>query len=105
MAAALVQHPPVMNITSAGGIISMLDEERPELKVFALGKLNEVVDLFWAEISEIIEKIEMLYEDNAFQDSKLAALVASKVYYHLGSFEDSLHYALGAGNLFDVNSS
>lgn len=30
--------------------------------------------------------------------------MASKVYYHLGSFEDSLTYALGAGNLFDVNS-
>ena len=33
----------------------------------------------------------------------MAALVASKVYYHLGSFEDSLTYALGAGDLFDVN--
>ena len=26
-----------------------------------------------------------------------------KVYYHLGSFEDSLMFALGAGNMFDVN--
>lgn len=34
----------------------------------------------------------------------MAALVASKVYYHLGSFEDSLTYALGAGDLFDVNT-
>ena len=34
----------------------------------------------------------------------MAALVASKVYYHLGSFEDSLTYALGAGELFDVNA-
>ena len=33
---------------------------------------------------------------------QLAALVASKVYYHLGSYEDSLSYALGAGPLFDV---
>lgn len=31
-------------------------------------------------------------------------MVASKVYYHLGSFEDSLTYALGAGELFDVNA-
>jgi 26S proteasome regulatory subunit N2 len=31
-------------------------------------------------------------------------LVASKVYYHLGAFEDSLTYALGAGDLFDVNA-
>ena len=35
----------------------------------------------------------------------MAALVASKVYYHLGSYEDSLNYALGAGKFFDVSSS
>lgn len=47
---------------------------------------------------------EILHEDKNFNQHKLAALVASKVYYHLGSFEDSLTYALGAGDLFDVNS-
>lgn len=47
---------------------------------------------------------EILHEDKVFQQHQLAALVASKVYYHLGSFEDSLTYALGAGDLFDVNS-
>lgn len=46
---------------------------------------------------------EILYEDRAFSEQKLAALVASKVYYHLGAFNDSVHYALCAGNLFDVN--
>lgn len=47
---------------------------------------------------------EILHEDKAFSQHDLAALVASKVYYHLGSFEDSLTYALGAGELFDVNA-
>ncbi|XP_022903059.1 26S proteasome non-ATPase regulatory subunit 1-like [Onthophagus taurus] len=93
-----------MNITSAAGIISLLDEQSVELKSFALKKLNTVVDEFWPEISEVIEKIEILYEDKNFDDHELAALVASKVYYHLGSFDDSLIYALGARNLFDVNS-
>lgn len=46
---------------------------------------------------------EILHEDKGFPERQLAALVASKVYYHLGSFEDSLTYALGAGPLFDVN--
>lgn len=46
---------------------------------------------------------EILYEDKGFTEQKLAALVASKVYYHLGAFNDSVHYALCAGNLFDVN--
>lgn len=93
-----------MNITSAAGIISLLEEPRPELKVFALKKLDSIVDEFWPEISEAIEKIEILHEDKVFQQHQLAALVASKVYYHLGSFEDSLTYALGAGDLFDVNA-
>lgn len=47
---------------------------------------------------------EILHEDRNFNEHELAALVASKVFYHLGSFEDSLTYALGAGDLFDVNS-
>lgn len=94
-----------MNITSAAGIISLLEENQTELRVFALKKLDNIVDEFWAEISEAIEKIEVLYEDNSFPERHLAALVASKVYYHLGSFEDSLTYALGASELFDVTSS
>lgn len=93
-----------MNITSAVGIISLLEEPMPELKVFALKKLDVIVDEFWPEISEAIEKIEILHEDKSFNQHELAALVASKVYYHLGSYEDSLTYALGAGELFDVNA-
>lgn len=46
----------------------------------------------------------MLHEDKGFDHSSLAGLVASKVFYHLGSFEDALTYALGAGDLFDVNA-
>lgn len=45
-----------------------------------------------------------MYEDEKFSQREIAALVASKVYYHLGAFEESVAYALGAGSLFDVNS-
>lgn len=76
-----------VTLTSASGILSLLEEDQYELKTFALEKLNGIVDDFWAEISEIIDKIEVLYEDEAFNNRKLASLVASKVYYHLGSFE------------------
>ncbi|XP_044739482.1 26S proteasome non-ATPase regulatory subunit 1 [Chrysoperla carnea] len=93
-----------MNITSAAGVISLLEEPMPEVKYFALKKLDAIVDEFWPEISEAIEKIEILHEDKVFQQHQLAALVASKVYYHLGAFEESLTYALGAGDLFDVNA-
>ncbi|XP_026685382.1 26S proteasome non-ATPase regulatory subunit 1-like [Diaphorina citri] len=75
-----------------------------ELKEFSLKKLNDIVDDFWPEVSEAIQKIEILHEDKGFPQYKLAALVASKVYFHLGSFSDSLQYALGAGDLFDVRN-
>ncbi|KAI5694182.1 hypothetical protein M8J75_012130 [Diaphorina citri] len=91
-------------LTSAAGVISLLDDPMIELKEFSLKKLNDIVDDFWPEVSEAIQKIEILHEDKGFPQYKLAALVASKVYFHLGSFSDSLQYALGAGDLFDVRN-
>jgi len=32
----------------------------------------------------------------------LAALVASKIYYHLQEYDESMVFALGAGKLFDI---
>ncbi len=43
-------------------------------------------------------------EDDSFPQRDLASLVASKVYYHLGEFDESLTFALGAGKLFDPSS-
>eukprot|EP00899_Mesostigma_viride_P015362 jgi/Mesvir1/23827/Mv10633-RA.2 len=45
---------------------------------------------------------ESLYEDDSFPKRELAALLASKVFYHLGELDDSLQYALGAGSLFNI---
>uniref|UniRef100_A0A1I8HZC8 26S proteasome non-ATPase regulatory subunit 1 n=1 Tax=Macrostomum lignano TaxID=282301 RepID=A0A1I8HZC8_9PLAT len=72
---------------------------------FALSKLNTLVDVFWPEISDSVSKIEMLHEDRNFPQSKLAALVASKVYYHLGAYDESLFFALHADELFDIDDS
>ncbi|KAF9344555.1 proteasome regulatory particle base subunit, partial [Mortierella sp. AD094] len=93
----------MVGLTSAAGVIALLDEHDDDLKVYALQKLNGLVDQFWAEISDAVSKIEIMYEDTEFKDRQLAALVASKVYYHLGEFDDSLNFALGAGNLFDLS--
>ena len=48
---------------------------------------------------------EILFERKDFPERELAALVASKVYYHLGAFNESLTFALGAGQRLDVNAS
>ena len=81
----------------------MLDEAEVKVKVKALEKLDAVVPDFWAEISDALSEIECLYEDESFPQRGLAALVASKVYYYLGELGDALTYALGAGQLFNVD--
>jgi len=94
----------VAALTSAAGIISLLEEPEEDLKIYALRKLNDIVDTFWAEISDAIPQIESLAEDVDFKEHELASLLNSKVYYHLGEFQESLTYALGAGKLFDTNA-
>eukprot|EP01110_Echinostelium_bisporum_P006929 TRINITY_DN27017_c0_g1_i1.p1 TRINITY_DN27017_c0_g1~~TRINITY_DN27017_c0_g1_i1.p1 ORF type:complete len:263 (+),score=28.68 TRINITY_DN27017_c0_g1_i1:55-843(+) len=94
----------MVGLTSVGGYLALLDESSNELRYFALEKINELVDQFWAEIASDIQKIEQLYEDESFQKRELAALVASKVYYHLGENAEAMNFALGAGKLFDVTS-
>ncbi|XP_015887493.2 26S proteasome non-ATPase regulatory subunit 1 homolog A [Ziziphus jujuba] len=92
-------------VSSAGGLLAMLNESHPLLKLHALSNLNNLVDIFWPEISTSVPVIESLYEDEEFDQHQrqLAALVASKVFYYLGELNDSLSYALGAGSLFDVS--
>ncbi|KAL9411234.1 hypothetical protein AB3S75_044929 [Citrus x aurantiifolia] len=92
-------------VSSAGGLLAMLNESHPSLKLHALSNLNSFVDQFWPEISTSVPIIESLYEDEEFDQHQrqLAALLVSKVFYYLGELNDSLSYALGAGSLFDVS--
>ena len=59
-------------LTSAGGIISLLDEGQEELKIYALNRLNEeaIIRQFWAEIADALEQIEILHEDKTFKVCK-----------------------------------
>ncbi|KAI3844919.1 hypothetical protein MKX03_020959 [Papaver bracteatum] len=90
-------------VSSASGLLAMLSESHPALKLHALINLNTCVDYFWHEISTSVPIIESLSEDEEFDQRQLAALVASKVFYHLGELNDALSYALSAGPLFDVS--
>ncbi|CAM8915188.1 unnamed protein product [Rhodiola kirilowii] len=90
-------------VSSAGGLLAMLNETHPVLKLHALTNLNKHVDYFWPEISTSVPIIESLYEDEEYDQRHLAALLVSKVFYYLGELNDSLSYALGAGPLFDVS--
>ena len=66
-------------LTSASGMIALLDEPNDVLKAHALKKLDSLVDTFWADISTALLKIEALYDDDEFSERQLAASLASKV--------------------------
>ena len=112
-------------LTTAAGMLSLLEEPEPELqvlinscaslnfipiyylsfsiKVHALTELNKVVDTFWSEIATAIGTIEELSESEGNSETKsLASIVASKVFFHLEELDDALKYALAAGERFDI---
>lgn len=89
--------------SSAAPALSLLDETEPLLRAHALRSLDALADSFWPEISGAVDKIQELSEDDNFAERNLAAIVAAKVNFHLGSLDDALHYALAAGNLFNVD--
>ncbi len=41
-------------------VLSFLDEPTNDLKIFALKKLDSIVDLYWAEIADQITKMYLL---------------------------------------------
>ena len=47
---------------------------------------------------------EALSEDTSFPERELASLVASKVYYHLQEYNESMVFALGAGRRFELEN-
>ncbi|KAI3319306.1 26S proteasome regulatory subunit rpn2 [Xylariaceae sp. AK1471] len=91
------------SLITATGVLAFLADEEVELKVFALQTLNEDIDTVWFEVAPAVTDIEALYEDESFPERKLAALVLSKVYFHLQAYEESMFFALAAGNLFKLD--
>ncbi|EEY20990.1 26S proteasome non-ATPase regulatory subunit 1 [Verticillium alfalfae VaMs.102] len=86
-------------LVSATGVLGFLADEENELKVFALETLNDDIDTIWTEVAGALGQIEALYEDESFPDRQLAALVLAKVYYHLQAYNESMSFALAAGDL------
>ncbi|KAI1770294.1 26S proteasome regulatory complex, non-ATPase subcomplex, Rpn2/Psmd1 subunit [Hypoxylon cercidicola] len=91
-------------LVTATGVLAFLADEEPELKVFALQTLNDDIDTVWFEVAGALGQIEALYEDESFPERKLAALVLAKVYYHLQAYDESMFFALAAGELFKLDN-
>lgn len=67
------------SVSSAAGLLALLEEDDDSLKLYALQNLDKVIHEFWFQIASSIALIETLYEDDAFGHREMAALVASKV--------------------------
>ncbi|EPT04013.1 26S proteasome regulatory complex non-ATPase subcomplex Rpn2/Psmd1 subunit [Fomitopsis schrenkii] len=93
--------------SSAAGVLALLSEPEPLLKQHALKRLDGIVPQFWAEISEYIALIESLSESEELsKDARdSAALLASKVYYYLGEYDEALSFALAAGSAFEATAA
>ncbi|KAI1146842.1 armadillo-type protein [Nemania diffusa] len=91
-------------LVTATGVLALLADEEVELKVFALQTLNEDIDTVWFEVAPAVTDIEALYEDESFPERNLAALVLSKVYFHLQAYDESMFFALAAGDLFKLEN-
>lgn len=48
-------------ICFTAGILALLDEPEPELQIFALERLNEILDVFWPEIADSVQKMWVFY--------------------------------------------
>lgn len=87
---------------AASGMLSILEEDDTALKVKALTRIYAIVDVQWAEVCESLTLIEELSEDASFPAADLAAAIASKCFFHLQSYSDSLKLALSAGKYVDI---
>jgi len=81
MAAATTTMPSSSNrLTSAAGLLALLEEPQDALKVHGLRCLNDVaMTSQWPEVASHVGVIEGMHEDEFFSHRDLAALVASKV--------------------------
>ncbi|CCW68655.1 unnamed protein product [Phytomonas sp. Hart1] len=88
---------------SAKALLALLRETNEAVIFFALKRLVDLMDTFWCEIAADLPLIEELQESESLslKTRKLAALVTSQVYFHLGAYDDSVHHALQAGEAFD----
>jgi len=46
-----------VQLSSASGVLALLEEKDNRLKEHALNKLNEIVDIHWAEIADSIPQM------------------------------------------------
>ncbi|KAG5474417.1 hypothetical protein LSCM1_03199 [Leishmania martiniquensis] len=96
----------VQGLSSAKAVLALLSEQENLVVLFALKRLSSLMDTFWHEVSAELPLIEELAASEKLADEtrRLASLVASQVYFHLGDYSNSVKHALAAGTAFDATT-
>lgn len=93
----MFQNPVAPRLTSASGLLALLEEDNDTLKGHALRQLISVVDQHWPEVAGALALCEALYEDEGFEARTHAALLASKVTEFILDFRMALSVEMPAG--------
>lgn len=89
--------------SSARGLLSQFKHSNPNIKAFALQKLNEVAEYCWHEIASYLPEIQDLALNLDYHHHELAAYLASQVHYHLENYKEALMLALESGDFFNIS--
>ena len=96
---------PQLRMNSAQGILSMIEEKDQDIQIYALKKLNLVIDQAWPEAASYLSQLEFLASNKYFPEHLLANYVTAKVFYHLQEYDMAIKFALDSGELFNLNES
>ncbi|BAM42116.1 26S proteasome regulatory subunit [Theileria orientalis strain Shintoku] len=92
-------------LDSAESVLALLEEKQASCRELGLSQLDKIVDYFWPEVVDNLPLLEDIFQDRSFKARKLAALIISKVYYHLEEYTQALQYALNAGDYFKTGEA
>lgn len=88
-------------LNTATTFISYLQEEDTLIKNIAIDKLEDLVDDYWAEISDYLTLLEGFYTQT-LDKKELTALIISKIYYNLEVYDSAITWALLAGSKLNI---
>ena len=90
-------------LNTATSYLAMLQDEDLEIKSHVLDKINQLVDEYWAEISDFITDLEHLFRSGELPEKqKLIALILSKIYYNLEDYDSAIEWGLEADEMFNI---
>ncbi|KAH0792118.1 Proteasome/cyclosome repeat family protein [Histomonas meleagridis] len=86
---------------SAPAFLAMLNEKNINLRIYGLQMLHQIMENEWPLIADQELLLIKLAKDQSFVAHKNAALLVSRMFYHLGNLAEAVHYAILAEEEFN----